>query len=147
MGHPRPLFGLFSDFPNKQFILGTQLVEKQCPSSILCWDSNWQPLEHASSPITTSTVKIYFYHNLILAEFQHLQMPLGSDEECLQQLFFVESWTQVEHKHEIRLNPLGNITVIGTKCNFANCSLNSNKQFELHFLRLLRLNINQISSI
>ena len=136
MGHPRPLFGLFSDFPNKQFILGTQLVEKQCPSSILCWDSNWQPLEHASSPITTSTVKIYFYHNLILAEFQQLQMPLGSDEECLQQLFLLN-----------RLNPLGNITVIGTKCNFANCSLNSNKQFELHFLRLLRLNINQISSI
>ena len=52
MGHPRPLFHLFSSFQTNITIFTTNICEK-CPSSIRCWDSNPQPLEHESPPITT----------------------------------------------------------------------------------------------
>ena len=44
------IYGLF-----KQTIkfLQQMNVKKSCPSSIWHWDSNPQPLEHESSPITT----------------------------------------------------------------------------------------------
>ena len=52
MGHSHPLlvyFGLF-----KQSIqLLQQINVKNCPSSIWCWDSNLQPSEYESPPITT----------------------------------------------------------------------------------------------
>ena len=54
MGLPRPLlsfiFGLFKQTSLKLF---QQIYVKKCPSSIRCWDSNLQPLEHESPPITT----------------------------------------------------------------------------------------------
>ena len=54
MGQPRPLlsfiFGLFKQ-TSLQFL--QQIYVKKCPSSIQCRDSNPQPLEHASPPITT----------------------------------------------------------------------------------------------
>ena len=49
IGHPRPLFRLFLSFHSNIRILTTN----KCPSSIQCWDSNPQPLEHESPPITT----------------------------------------------------------------------------------------------
>ena len=49
MGHPQPLFNLFVSF---QTIITTNNSAK-CPSSILYWDLNPQPLEHESPPITT----------------------------------------------------------------------------------------------
>ena len=43
------IFGLF-----KQILqIFTTIICKKCPSSILCQDSNPQPLEHESPPITT----------------------------------------------------------------------------------------------
>ena len=52
MGHPRPLFNLFSSFQKHITICATKKCEK-CPSSILCQDSNSLPLKHESPPITT----------------------------------------------------------------------------------------------
>ena len=52
MGHPRPLSVYFRLFKQAlQFL--QQINVKKCQSSIGCWDSNPQPLEHDSSPITT----------------------------------------------------------------------------------------------
>ena len=48
MGH----FCLFSSFQTNITIITTNQCEKW-PSGIWCWDSNPQPLEHESSPITT----------------------------------------------------------------------------------------------
>ena len=52
MGQPRSLFDLFSSLQTHITFFITNKCEK-CPSSIRCWDSNWQPLEHESPPITT----------------------------------------------------------------------------------------------
>ena len=52
MGQPRTLFHLFLSFQANITILTTNKCEK-CPSSIWCWDSNSQPLEHKSPPIIT----------------------------------------------------------------------------------------------
>ena len=62
MSQPRPLFPLFSSSQTHVTILTTIKCEKcpssircreKCPSSIRCRDSNSQPLEHESPPITT----------------------------------------------------------------------------------------------
>ena len=50
MGQPRPLFHLFSSFETHITIFTTNKREK---SSIRRRDSNSQPLEHKSPPITT----------------------------------------------------------------------------------------------
>ena len=47
-----PLFRLFSVFSNKQYNFTTNICEKN-PSSIWCQDSNPQPSERESLPITT----------------------------------------------------------------------------------------------
>ena len=52
MGQPRSLFDLFSSLQTHITFFITNKCEK-CPSSIRCWDSNWQTLEHESPPITT----------------------------------------------------------------------------------------------
>ena len=52
MDHPRPLFNLFSSFQTNITIFTSYICEK-CPSSIQCLDSNPQPSEHESPPITT----------------------------------------------------------------------------------------------
>ena len=55
MSHPRPLFRfLFLSFQTNIIIFTAYICEK-CPSSILCWDSNPQPSDHESSPITIIT--------------------------------------------------------------------------------------------
>ena len=53
MGHPRPLFHLFSSFQTNITNFTTNKYVKKWPSSIWCWDSNSRPLEHLSPPITT----------------------------------------------------------------------------------------------
>ena len=52
MGQSRPLFHLFLSFQTHIIIL-QQINVKKCTSSIQCQDSNSQPLEHKSPPITT----------------------------------------------------------------------------------------------
>ena len=44
--HPRPLFNLFSSFQTQITNFTTNGNVNKCPSSIWCWDSNSQPLEH-----------------------------------------------------------------------------------------------------
>ena len=51
MAHTRPLFHLFTWFQTLKFL--QQINVKKCPSSRRCWDSNPQPLEQESLPITT----------------------------------------------------------------------------------------------
>ena len=53
MGHPRPLFRLFLVFFKQTIQFLQQINVKKCPSSIWCRDSNPQPLECESPPITT----------------------------------------------------------------------------------------------
>ena len=55
MGQPQPLFRLFLVFSNKQYDIYKKSMWKmsKCPSSIQHPDSNPQPFEHESSPITT----------------------------------------------------------------------------------------------
>ena len=52
MEHPRPLFRLFLSLQTNSPIL-TKLNGNKCPSSMWHWDSNPQPLEIESPPITT----------------------------------------------------------------------------------------------
>ena len=52
MDRPRSLFNLFSSFQTHITIL-QQINVKNYPSSIWCRDSNSQPSEHESPPITT----------------------------------------------------------------------------------------------
>ena len=52
MGQTRPLFHLFLSFQTFITIFTTKNMKK-CRSSIQCRDSNSQPLEHQSPPITT----------------------------------------------------------------------------------------------
>ena len=52
MGQPRPLFLFIFVFSQiLQFL--QQINVKKCPSSIRCWDSNSQPSENKSPPLTT----------------------------------------------------------------------------------------------
>ena len=51
-GPPQPLFRLFSPFPTNITIFTANICEK-CPLSMQCWDSNPQPSEHESPPVTT----------------------------------------------------------------------------------------------
>ena len=53
IGHSRSLFVYFRPFKQTLLFL-QQIYVKKCPSSIWCWDSNPQPSEHESPPITTS---------------------------------------------------------------------------------------------
>ena len=51
-GHPRLFFVYFCLF--KQVLQSLQQIKvKKCPSSMRCWNSNPQPTEHESPPITT----------------------------------------------------------------------------------------------
>ena len=52
MGQPQPLFHLFSSFQTNITILTTNKCEK-CSSSIWRWNSNSQPSDYESPPITT----------------------------------------------------------------------------------------------
>ena len=52
MGQPRPLFVYFRLFKQTlQFL--QQINVKKCPSSIRRWDSNSQPCDYESPPLTT----------------------------------------------------------------------------------------------
>ena len=52
MGQPQPLFRLFLSFQTNITILTTHKCEK-CPSSIRRQDSNSQPSDYESPPLTT----------------------------------------------------------------------------------------------
>ena len=51
MGHPRPLFQLFSVSPSNSTIL-KQINVKNDSSRMRCWDSNSQPIDYQTPPIT-----------------------------------------------------------------------------------------------
>ena len=52
MGNP-DLFFIYFCLSKHTVQFLQQINVKKCPSSIQCWDSNPQPLEHESPPITT----------------------------------------------------------------------------------------------
>ena len=72
MGHPRPLFHLFSSFQSKITFLQQTFVKKS-PSSIRFWDSNPQPSEHESPPITTRQGfnERFIWNNGLTQQFVH----------------------------------------------------------------------------
>ena len=74
MGQPRLFFIYFRRFQHTlQFL--QQIIVKKCPSSIWCQDSNSQPLEHESPPITTRPglfVLLSDFHRLCIDK-KHLQ--------------------------------------------------------------------------
>ena len=53
MGHPRPLFHLFSVFSSKKKTNFTTNLCEKCLSSIWHWDSNSWPSDYESPPLTT----------------------------------------------------------------------------------------------
>ena len=53
MGHPRPLFRLFLVFFKQTIQRVQQINVKKCPSITQCWDSNSQPSNYESPPLTT----------------------------------------------------------------------------------------------
>ena len=66
MGQPRPLFCLLLVFSNKRYKFYNKLCEK-CRSSIPHWDSNSQPSDYDSPPLTTRPgllpTFVYFYNS------------------------------------------------------------------------------------
>ena len=68
MGHPRPLFQLFSSFQTNVTILRSNKCEKS-PSSMRHWALNSQPLEHESPHITTTLNKLVFLNGPFPASF------------------------------------------------------------------------------
>ena len=68
MGLPRPLFHLFLSFQTQITTL-QQINVQNCPSSIQCQDSNSQPLEHESPPITTRPGLPPYGGNLLCEKF------------------------------------------------------------------------------
>ena len=70
MDFPQPLFHLFSSFQTNITIL-QQIYVKKCPSSKCCWDSNPQPSEYESPPVTTRPGLKYeiFYCNVYTKKY------------------------------------------------------------------------------
>ena len=60
MDHPWPLYHYFRLFKHTLQFFATYKCEKS-PSSIRCWDSNSQPLQHDSPPITTRRAPFNFF--------------------------------------------------------------------------------------
>ena len=79
MGHPRPLFHLFSSFKQTlQFL--QQINMKKCPSSIWCQDQNPRPLEYESPPIITRPglpplKKIFYSFNIFCDRYSKTSWP------------------------------------------------------------------------
>ena len=70
MGQLRPLFVYCRSFQTSNTYFTTNQCEK-CPSSIRCRDSNPQPFEHESSPITTRPGHVMFLlHNFLILFFK-----------------------------------------------------------------------------
>ena len=59
-GHPRPLFVYFWSFIKQTLQILQQINVTKCPSTTCCWDSNSQPSECESPPITTRPGLTYF---------------------------------------------------------------------------------------
>ena len=53
MGHPWPLFSFTFGLFNQAMQILQQIYVKKCISRILCWDSNSQPSDYESLPLTT----------------------------------------------------------------------------------------------
>ena len=84
--HPRPLFNLFSSFQTQITNFTTNGYVNKCPSSIWCWDSNSQPLEHEFPPVTTKPgnnlvfrqwsqncfCKVICTHNLVIRNYSYI---------------------------------------------------------------------------
>ena len=78
MGHPRPLFHLFSSFKSNITIFTTNTCVRKCPSSIRCWDSNPPPSERESHPITTRPVLPPFYSSFYNHFLRYFLTPFGT---------------------------------------------------------------------
>ena len=74
MGHPRPLFRLYLSWQTNITIFTTNFCEK-CPSILQCWDSNPQPSELESPPITTRPGHLKAYI---------LSISFANGQPCLQ---------------------------------------------------------------
>ena len=92
MGHPRPLFRLFSVFFKQTSIQFYNKLMWKCSSSIWHWESNPRPSERESPPITPwpGLLYLYIFHTSVggpdlqrdedkkaSASFDQLQLGLG----------------------------------------------------------------------
>ena len=64
MDHLRPLFLIYFHLFKQTLQFLQQIYARKCPSSIQCWDSNPQPSEHKSPPITTRPGHICYNKNV-----------------------------------------------------------------------------------
>ena len=70
MGHPQPLFCLFSSIQINIFTIFTTNICEKCPSSIHCWDLN-SPLSVHDSPQMTTRPGLPPICFSILCSFRH----------------------------------------------------------------------------
>ena len=106
MGQPRPLFCLFLSFQTNNTILTTNKCKK-CPSSIQRQDSNSQPSDYKSPPLTTRPglpplLKLFLPHFEIQCEDgdrkEHWQntFPINThehfDKQCLSNALSFYKW-------------------------------------------------------
>ena len=106
MGQPRPLFRLFSVFPNKHhYIFTTNICEKYL-FIIRCWDSKTRPLECESPPITTrpgpDPIKIFLHIFYATQFFMHSDWLLKNfnQSECIK---IVQGKIYAENLYSIKL--------------------------------------------
>ena len=82
MGYLRPFFSFIFVFSTKHQFNFTTNICKICPSSVWCRDSNPQPSEHESPPITTTPrfpSKKYFSFFFILPPFDVTSLTHAAD--------------------------------------------------------------------
>ena len=79
MVHPRPLFRLFSVFFKQTIQILQHINVEKCSSSIRCWDSNSQPSECESPPLTTrpGLPSYEVLHKVILLLSKHTLISYG----------------------------------------------------------------------
>ena len=101
MGQPRPLFNLFSSFQTHITIFTTNKCEK-CTSSIQYRDSNSQPLEHESHPITTRLGLPLILPPLCIAQFfswDHAQARWTRQHDQCKKMMMTHHWAS-HHDHD-----------------------------------------------
>ena len=147
MGHPRPLFHLFSIF-----FLQTILINvKKFPSSIRCRDENSQPSDYESLPLTTIPMLLLKYFNSTFlkrfflfgqSEFIQVRMwhhvirikhKMVSAFDWLWSCFFRETWIGIrqllqQSEDRLKINITQSIglcpllKISKSKLNIQNCS-------------------------
>ena len=107
MDQPPPLL-LFIFSLSKQTSLQflQQIHVKKCPSSVQCWVSNPQPLDHESSPMTTTPgLSVFRYVKTDWFYFSWLSVP---DTYVVRRLFFLSiiSIFQLIRTYKTTLGPI-----------------------------------------